>query len=102
MLLYKQLVDDAKIPLAAAQQEIDALKKDLIMSNRKENQLEKTAEKFEKEKDMQTNATLRAEQKMKEQTELVSKKDKATTYCPYTILSKVTDNIFPTLLPPGD
>ena len=73
MLLYKQLVDDAKIPLAAAQQEIDALKKDLIMSNRKENQLEKTAEKFEKEKDMQTNATLRAEQKMKEQTELVSK-----------------------------
>lgn len=45
------------------------------MSNRKENQLEKTAEKFEKEKDMQTNATLRAEQKMKEQTELVSEKD---------------------------
>ena len=80
MLLYKQLVDDAKIPLAAAQQEIDALKKDLIMSNRKENLLEKTAEKFEKEKDMQTNATLRAEQKMKEQTELVSEKDTTTGY----------------------
>ena len=76
VLLYKQLADDAKIPLQLAQAEIDSLKKDLIMANRLEMTLEKTAEKFEKEKEFQTNATLRAQQQTKEQTELVLDKER--------------------------
>ena len=79
VLLYKQLLDDSKVPLAMAQAEIDSLKKDLVMASRKELALEKTADKFEKEKELQTNAALRAEQKTKETMEVVLDKERNLT-----------------------
>ena len=45
VLMFKQVADESKIPLALAQVEIDNLKKELLSSNRLEAALSKKADK---------------------------------------------------------
>jgi len=65
-LSLKQQVDDAKIPLQLAQQEIEQLRKELLNAHRQEVQLEKTAEKIEREKNVQMKEAEKAQAQTKE------------------------------------
>jgi hypothetical protein len=50
---------------------IDNLKKELLSANRLEGSLTKKADKVEREKEVQLHATIRAEQRTKEQSDLM-------------------------------
>ena len=75
-LQFKQLAADAKNPLLEAHSEITKLKAELISLRRLESGLERKAETIAREKETQMKLHLRAEGKVKEQTELKMEQEK--------------------------
>lgn len=77
-LHYFQLLEESKLPLEQAQQEILDLKKEILSSHRQEVQLEKANEKVVREKEVQLKQTIKAEQKVKEQSDLYQQQERTS------------------------
>eukprot|EP01036_Dinobryon_divergens_P027374 gene27374-36141_t len=71
---YQQMAEDAKTPLSVAQNEIESLKKELLVAHRHELQLNREAEKTLHEKEVQQKMASRMEAKAKEASDLVTEK----------------------------
>jgi chromosome segregation ATPase len=75
-LLLKQMVEDAKTPVAVLQLEIDSLQKEILVHRKREDELKRAKEGVEKEKQMQIRATSNAESKTKEQENLLREQER--------------------------
>ena len=78
VLHYQQLLEDTKLPLQMAHQEIESLKGDLAAAHRQEQLIVKEKEKVAREKEQQLKATHKAEMRTKEQMDLLGEQERAT------------------------
>jgi chromosome segregation ATPase len=86
-LHYQQAVEDAKTPLMVAHAEIENLNNDILATRRHELQLSREVEKVAKDKESQLAATERAEQKAKDNLEVVNEKARVVN----SLASEVSD-----------
>jgi len=92
VLKYRQMVEDAKTPLVMAQSEIDALKKEIELYRKRENDFKKSIELLKREREVQGRATQGAELKTKVAEDNVREQERIS-YSLETELSHVKEEV---------